>query len=43
VDWHTLSYENYRQFFRDTVQMVGPIMGSDNPDLRHSATTAASL
>lgn len=32
-DWHTLSYENYLQFFRETVDMVGPIMASDNPDL----------
>lgn len=32
-DWHTLDYGNYPQFFKDTVAKVGPMMGSDNPDL----------
>jgi hypothetical protein len=32
-DWHTLDYRNYLQFFKDTVAKVGPMMGSDNPDL----------
>ena len=32
-DWHVLSYDNYLQFFTDTVAMVGPLMASDNPDL----------
>jgi Tannase and feruloyl esterase len=32
-DWHVLDYDNYLQFFTDTVAMVGPIMASDNPDL----------
>ena len=32
-DWTTLTYDNYLQFFRDTVAEVGPIMASDNPDL----------
>lgn len=32
-DWHTLTYDNYLQFFRDTVAQVGPLMASDNPDL----------
>lgn len=32
-DWHTLDYDNYLQFFKDTVAMVGPIMASDNPNL----------
>src|SRR5262249_24198487 len=32
-DWQTLTYQNYLQFFRDTVANVGPIMASDNPDL----------
>ena len=33
-DWHTLDYDNYPQFFRDSVARVGPLMASDNPDLR---------
>jgi hypothetical protein len=32
-DWKVLDYDNYLQFFRDTVANVGPIMASDNPDL----------
>lgn len=32
-DWTTLNYDNYPQFFRDTVDKVGPITASDNPDL----------
>lgn len=32
-DWTTLNYDNYLQFFRDTVAQVGPRMASDNPDL----------
>jgi hypothetical protein len=32
-DWQTLNYDNYLQFFRDTVEQVGPVMASDNPDL----------
>jgi len=32
-DWHTLDYNNYLQFFKDTVAMVGPLMASDDPDL----------
>jgi hypothetical protein len=30
----SVNYANFPQFFRDTVDNVGPIMGSDNPDLR---------
>jgi hypothetical protein len=33
-DWHTLTLSNYEQFFKKTVQMVGPLMATDNPDLR---------
>jgi len=33
-DWHSLDYGNYLQFFRDSVARVGPLMASDNPDLR---------
>jgi len=29
----TLNYDNYLQFFKDNVAMVGPVMASDNPDL----------
>ena len=32
-EWTTLDYDNYLQFFRDSVDKVGPIMASDNPDL----------
>jgi hypothetical protein len=32
-DWHPLDYGNFLTFFRDTVDRVGPLMASDNPDL----------
>ena len=32
-DWHVLDYDNYLQFFADTVAMVGPVMASDDPNL----------
>ena len=32
-DWNTLTYANYEQFFNDNVKMVGPLMGTDNPDI----------
>jgi hypothetical protein len=32
-DWQTLDFDNYLQFFRDTVARVGPIMASDDPNL----------
>ncbi|HTR00780.1 MAG TPA: tannase/feruloyl esterase family alpha/beta hydrolase [Candidatus Acidoferrum sp.] len=32
-DWKTLDYANFQNFFNDTVAKVGPVMGSDNPDL----------
>jgi len=32
-DWRTLTYANYLPFFRDSVDKVGSIMGSDDPDL----------
>jgi len=32
-DWKTLTYANYGQFFTDTVNKVGPVIGTDNPDL----------
>jgi pimeloyl-ACP methyl ester carboxylesterase len=32
-DWTTLNYENYETFFNKTVEMVGPLMATENPDL----------
>jgi hypothetical protein len=32
-DWHTLDYDNYLKFFRDSVAKVGPLMASDDPNL----------
>jgi hypothetical protein len=32
-DWRVLNYDNYLQFFRDSVARVGPIMASDDPNL----------
>jgi hypothetical protein len=32
-DWHTLGYQNYLSFFRDSVARVGPIMASDDSNL----------
>ena len=32
-DWHTLNYDNYEAFFNLTQIRVGPISGSDNPNL----------
>jgi hypothetical protein len=32
-DWTTLTYANYAAFFQKTVEMVGPMMASNNPDL----------
>jgi hypothetical protein len=32
-DWRTLDYGNYLAFFADTVERVGPLMASDDPDL----------
>ena len=32
-DWTTLTYANYEQFFKDTMQTVNPLMASENPDL----------
>jgi pimeloyl-ACP methyl ester carboxylesterase len=32
-DWTTLNYANYEAFFAKNVEMVGPTMGTDNPDL----------
>lgn len=32
-DWTTLTYANYEAFFNKNVEMVGPVMATDNPDL----------
>ncbi|HKX31141.1 MAG TPA: tannase/feruloyl esterase family alpha/beta hydrolase [Blastocatellia bacterium] len=32
-DWHILNYDNYRAFFDETVRTVGPVIGTDDPDL----------
>jgi hypothetical protein len=32
-DWTHLDYANFPSFFRDTVDKVGPLMASDNPNL----------
>jgi hypothetical protein len=32
--WEQLTTDNFLAFFRDSVKRVGPLMGSDNPDLR---------
>jgi len=32
-DWHTLTFANYDQFFQKSVQVVGPLMASDSPNL----------
>lgn len=32
-DWAMLTYANYEAFFNKTVAMIGPLIGTDNPDL----------
>ncbi|MEO7338893.1 MAG: tannase/feruloyl esterase family alpha/beta hydrolase [Caldimonas sp.] len=32
-DWTTLTYANYEGFFKQTMQMVNPLMASETPDL----------
>ncbi len=32
-DWHTVNTLNFPTFFRDTIDKVGPMMASENPDL----------
>ncbi len=32
-DWHQLTYDSFLAFFRDSVERVGPMMGSVDPDL----------
>jgi hypothetical protein len=33
-DWRALDYSTFPEFFADTVEQVGPLMATDNPDLR---------
>jgi pimeloyl-ACP methyl ester carboxylesterase len=32
-DWNTLTVANYEAFFKDNERVVGPLMGTDNPDI----------
>jgi hypothetical protein len=32
-DWHVLNYNNYENFFKQTMLKVGPLMASENPNL----------
>jgi hypothetical protein len=42
-DWHTLTYDNYEAFFNLTQIRVGPIMGSDNPNLSAFRATGGKI
>ena len=42
-DWHTLNYNNYEPFFNLTQVRVGPIMGSDNPNLTAFRNTGGKI
>ncbi len=42
-DWTTLSYDNYEAFFKKTMQMVNPMMGSENPDLTAFRNTGGKV
>jgi hypothetical protein len=42
-DWKTLTYANYEAFFQKTVQMVGPVIATDNPDLSAFAERGGKL
>jgi len=33
-DWRSVKPDNFVEYFRDNVEKVGPLMASDNPDLR---------
>jgi hypothetical protein len=33
-DWRGVDYRSITDFFRDTIERVGPMMATDNPDLR---------
>jgi pimeloyl-ACP methyl ester carboxylesterase len=42
-DWKTLNYDNYKAFFEETVEMVGPVMATDDPDLSAFAARGGKL
>jgi hypothetical protein len=42
-DWKTLTYQNYQPFFDKTVQVVGPVIATDNPDLSAFAARGGKL
>jgi hypothetical protein len=42
-DWKTLTYDNYGAFFDKTVEMVNPVIGTDNPDLSAFAQRGGKL
>jgi hypothetical protein len=42
-DYHTLTYDNYEAFFNLTQIRVGPIMGSDNPNLSAFRATGGKI
>src|SRR5262249_38461699 len=42
-DWKTLTYQNYEEFFNKTVQMVGPVIATDNPDLSPFASRGGKI
>jgi hypothetical protein len=42
-DWKTLTYQNYEDFFFKTVDMVGPVIASDDPNLTPFAARGGKL
>jgi pimeloyl-ACP methyl ester carboxylesterase len=42
-DWKTLNYENYEAFFDKTVEMVGPVIATADPDLLAFAERGGKL
>jgi pimeloyl-ACP methyl ester carboxylesterase len=42
-DWKTLNYDNYEAFFAETVEKVGPIIATDDPDLSAFAARGGKL
>jgi pimeloyl-ACP methyl ester carboxylesterase len=42
-DWRGVTVESFGRFFRDSVKQVGPMMASDNPDLRAFARRGSKL
>jgi pimeloyl-ACP methyl ester carboxylesterase len=42
-DWKTLTYQGYEDFFDKTVEKVGPVIASDDPNLAPFATRGGKL